>query len=494
MAQNLNSPQVPLANRLLGNMLATAVPGKGFETFLDNDPIRWIEKNFFIPETPDHHIILGGYQKACLYQALTKGEDGLFPYSLILWSDCKKSIKSTVAAAVALWMAFNTPWGSIKIVANDLKQADSRVSYYIRRAIELNPAMRQVCRVNFSGYFIKLPNNCKIESIPVDPQGEAGGNDDMVIYSELWGAKNAASLKLWTESTLSPMKYGKSFRWVETYAGYSGEAPILEQLYDSGVKNGVQFPWAENFDPPLEAFENKEARIFALWNTTPRLPWQTKSYYAQEESVLTPQEFNRVHRNQWVSSENAFIPIEWWDACYDIPPVLGVDSPVVVSVDAAVTQDCFAVMAVSGRDTDDGIVDVRFSQIWKPPKGGRIDFALPEAAIRSLVEEMNVIEIVYDEYQLADMIGKFSKELLAHSHPFSQQKNRLIADKQLYDMIRERRVHHQGDPDLREHLQNANAQASGNDRMRIVKRSVLLKIDLAVCLSMGVARARYWRI
>jgi phage terminase large subunit-like protein len=61
----------------------------------------------------------------------------------------------------------------------------------------------------------------------------------------------------------------------------------------------------------------------------------------------------------------------------------------------------------------------------------------------------------------------------------------LKADSQLRDLIRDRRLWHRGEPDLIEHLQNANAEIDAQEsKMRLVKRTDSLKIDLAVCLSM----------
>ena len=194
------------------------------DEFINPDPIEWILEHFRVPETPDHRIVLHPYQIACLREALSKDENGLYRYSTIVWCDIKKSIKSTIAAAVALWIAFNTEWGSIKITANDLKQADSRSAYYARRCIQLNQAMKKICRVKPSGYLIELPNHSRIEAIPASSlppaspdgsMGMAGGNDDAVFYSELWGFKNEAARKFWTETTLSPTKFGKSFRWLK---------------------------------------------------------------------------------------------------------------------------------------------------------------------------------------------------------------------------------------------------------------------------------------
>src|SRR6185295_9460826 len=152
-------------------------------------------------------------------EAERKDASGQYVYSVIIWSDIKKSIKSSIAAAVALYRAEQVRYGSIKIVANDLKQADSRVAFYARRAMELNPAHFSSWKIKPSGYRIETPNHTVIEAIPVDPKGEAGGNDDLIIFSELWAANQTAAQRMWTEMTLSPTKYGYSQRWVETYAG-----------------------------------------------------------------------------------------------------------------------------------------------------------------------------------------------------------------------------------------------------------------------------------
>jgi len=456
------------------------------------DPVAWIERYFYIPETEDHHIVLPEYQRAALRAALARDENDDFLYSLMLWSDVKKSGKSAVAAAVALWMAWNSPWGSIKIVANDLKQADSRVSYYLRRAVTLHPIMRDMVKIKPSGYLVEFPNHCRIEAIPVDPKGEAGGNDDAVFYSELWAANNEASQRLWTETTLAPLKYGRSFRWVETYAGFNGKSPLLEQLYESGIKEGVRLPMASQFDPILEAYENPPARMFAMWNGNPRCPWQTETFYDQERAVLLPSEFNRVHRNMWSAPSDAFCPVEWWDACQGNLPAHDKESTHIMAMDAAVDGDTFGVLMINGNGTDNYYV--RYANAWKPPGNGQhIDFNKVEEEVLRLLDAYNVAEICYDPYQLENMSQRLRQTLKAHLHEFGQGSPRLIADKGLRDLIREHRIHHSGDPDLRLHVIQADAKTEG-EHLRIVKRSQHMKIDLCVCLSMATSRAVYWQI
>jgi phage terminase large subunit-like protein len=420
---------------------------------------------------------------AGLREALAKDGEN-FRYSTVVWSAIKKSAKSTIAAAVALWFAWQKPWSSIKIIANDLKQADSRVFYYIRRSLELNPAMRSLVRI--VNYRIELPNHSYIEAIPIDPKGEAGGGDDLVIYSEIWGWNNKAALKMWTETTLSPLKYGKSIRWAETYSGFSSESPVLEQLYESGVTNG------QCIDAENEFYRND--RLLCIWNTKPSTPWQTEEYYRQEATSLTDVEFNRVHKNQWGSSTSSFVPSEWYDNCLHALPAYERLESWIIALDAAVSGDCFGLVAITRKD---GITIVRHVRKWTPPPGGTIQYFAPigtppekdespAGELRRLCDRHSVVKVVFDPYQLHSFCSQMKEELVVFFDPFPQQTQRLLADKTLRDTIRERQLWHDGNMDLREHVLNANAKNEGEtDKLRIVKKKDSLKIDLAVCLSMA---------
>lgn len=448
---------------------------------------EWIERYFWIPELRGP-MCLYPYQRAVMNYALTRRADGTFPFSTIVWSDIKKSAKSSIAAAIGLWMAYQNHWSSIYAVANDLKQADSRVGYYMRRAIELNPVMAASCKVR--GYRTELPNRSFIESIPIDPTGEAGSNADMVIFSELWGAHQEAQKRMWAEMTLSPTKHGHSFRWVETYAGYLGESELLYQLYELGTKFGEKIDLGI---PNLEIYENRAARLLLLWNDLPRLPWQTSAFYAEEEAVLTPNEFRRLHRNQWVSSTQEFIPMEWWHACKSETPLPAPkkEQPVIFAIDAGLANDHFAIVGVMRHGQH---VVPFYVRRWIPEKNKKLDFSnpadpldasLPEGEIRRLAKAYNVTQFAYDEYQLHDLATRLKREGVGWFRPFPQTGERAIADKLLYDSIRDRRLLHDGDPVLEEALRNADAENQADKRLRLVKRGASLHIDAAVALSMA---------
>lgn len=446
------------------------------------DPIAWIQENFYLYDTAEL-MTLFEWQIRPLEQAFKRDSDDNYLYSTILWSWPKKSAKSSVIAAVVDYTAEHTPRASIKLIANDLRQADSRVGMYIRENIRIaqRKGQRQDIKITPSGYKIEYPNGAKIEMIPIDPSGEAGGNDDLIVYSELWGWNHIAHQRMWSEMTLSPTRYGRSQRWIDTYAGYTGSSAVLEGLYQTGVKQGRQL-WDD-----LEIYENRAAKMLAVWVTKPLFPWQTPAYYAEQAATLTPPEYARMHGNEWVSPQNSFIPIEWWDACEgDLPP-LNKYRTVVISLDAGIVSDSFAVVAVE-RQGD--MIYVRYNQEWKPPPGGVVNFDEPEAEIRRLCKEYNVVCIVYDPHQLHFFCTRLSAELRVWFEPFPQGEQRLIADKQLYDNIREKLIMHGGEPILRQHIANASAKTDG-DKMRIVKRSEALKIDLTVALSQANFQARF---
>jgi phage terminase large subunit-like protein len=467
-------------------------------------PVQWIEKNFLIPETrrdPDlrGRMILQPYQQDALNEALAMDGNGNFKYSLIVWSDIKKSAKSSIAAAVNLYRAEFTEWGEFYIIANDLKQADSRVANYIRRAIQLNPKMQK--RYKVQGYRITTPSGSYLEAIPIDPSGEAGSNADQLTWSELWGSNEGAKQNMWAEMTLSPTKHGRSFRWVESYAGFADESELLYSLYDSGVKQGrMLWPGRKyavigGVPTELELYVNESARMLCLWNTQPRCPWQTPEYYASEAKVLTPNQFNRIHRNQWTSSSDTFVPMEWWEACRHDPaewPKIPKNHAHIVALDAGVSNDSFGLWMGCRHPEQKDTVLVQYAQRWVPPLHGKIDFQGtpehpgPELVLKRLLKEYNVIQVAYDEFQLHDLSTRLKREQLAWFRAFPQGGDRLVADSQMRDLIRERRIWHRGESDLTDHVQNADAQEDKEDRkLRLVKRAEKLKIDLAVCQSMG---------
>lgn len=445
---------------------------------LRQDPVDWMEHNFYVedprdPQTgerlPPGPIRLMEHQKKILRAALLK-QDGKFRYGTIVYSTIKKSGKTRVAAGVAAWFADTQgPYNEVYCLANDGKQSMDRILSAIRKCVELNPGLDW----NITKTRILLPNQTFIEAIPCDATGQAGSNPGLTVWSEMWGYTNTAKERLWSEMTIPPTRHGEALRLVESYAGYIGESHVLWNLYEQGRLNGVRLL------EDLPVFVNERAGLFCYWDEgsdARRMPWQRgpegDAYYrAQAITLNHAAEFDRIHRNQWVSSETKALPIEWWDACQrDIPPLLpGSKEPVVMAVDAAVHGDCTAMVMVSRDPKDRNSVLVRGVRVWEPPpRGGQIDLRAVQLAIIDWCKKYNVVLLAYDEYQLALMMSQIRQLGIVRVYKFSQAGERSVADKKLRDLIAQRRIGHDGNRILRSHIDNAMCKLDG-DKFRFVR-------------------------
>jgi phage terminase large subunit-like protein len=119
------------------------------------------------------------------------------------------------------------------------------------------------------------------------------------------------------------------------------------------------------------------------------------------------------------------------------------------------------------------------------PKGQLLDFDEIEKEIGEFIENHRVVLLTYDAALIRQMCSRLSQKVWARE--FSQQRDRLVADKGLLDSIMQRTIVHDGSHlVLRKHLMNADKKTDADERkLRIVKRSANLKIDGAVSLSMG---------
>lgn len=223
-------------------------------------------------------------------------------------------------------------------------------------------------------------------------------------------------------------------------------------------------------------------------------------YEAGRRAVLTEQEARVVMDAEWEDVEDVgrfLSSIDLWDACKQPLPDLDAYTPVILILDAGESDDNFGTLAISRHPLNESLLAARYARAYVPEKRKPLDFDLIESDIRDFCARHAVQQIAYDPFLLGQMIRRLKTQrpdgtppLPVECVPFPQGAARLEADKGLHDIITQRRIAHDGNEALRKHIDNANAKRDGEGRkLRIVKRMQSLKIDLAVCLSMGCARA-----
>lgn len=505
-------------------------------TAVTTDIVEWGEKRFYIPESK-YPIRLEPVQKVFLTYA--------YASDAITWlySTIKKSGKTAISGLVGRYTAENSgSKAEVYFVANDKEQAKDRAYEAAKTSVELTPGFDRGKRT-LKGQWKIIERQCVHEetgsimrAIASDYEGAAGSNPNMTLWTEIWGMNSERMKRLWDEMTPVPTR-ARSIRYVETYAGFQGESEILWDLYTIAVVQGRRLTvaeleavcgvgcWPYDDEPPF--YVNEAARTFAYWDegvAARRMPWQkgpeADAYYREQEATSRPEAFERLHLNHWVSSVQEFLPIAWWQKCKS-PVRLAFDryTPVVLSVDASISNDCTAIVGVSRYPLPNELVlaaldaeqraiaenrhaqevVLRFATVFIPSETGIVDYSAVKAKVKEYCEQFNVVQVAFDVYQLHQMMQELTREAVAWCKQFSQASDREIADKSLYDMIRDRKLWHFNEFD-EEYVKNCaayvaltqgkSAKMPKVERLRIVKKGKRTPVDPVVALSMAAAECR----
>jgi hypothetical protein len=152
-------------------------------------------------------------------------------------------------------------------------------------------------------------------AIASDAASAAGANPVITTFDELWGYTSERSRRLWDEMVPPPTRK-IACRLTVSYAGFSNESVLLEELHNRGMA-------LPEVAPSLRAGDG----MLMAWHTEPIAPWQTESWLAEMRRSLRPNAYLRMMANQFVSTESTFIDMAWWDAC--VGPAA---TPLVISV------------------------------------------------------------------------------------------------------------------------------------------------------------------
>jgi phage terminase large subunit-like protein len=447
---------------------------------------------------PVHRRIFG--------KVLSFDENGDLPYETILYSATKKSAKTTIAASVGAWYLEEGPSGTeIYVIANSKEQGEGRVmrdiQFHFEKRIEEgiyseNPKKPNYIRV--TQYRIERANGSFIQVLGQSFKSSAGSRHALTLWDELWGATTELDRRMWDEMTPIPT-VNNSLRFISTYAGFENESDLLWEIYTRGVGKDEHESGQGKRVEGLEDLPCWETgNLFTYWTHDPTMPWQTEKYLNEQMESERPAAFLRLHLNQWVTSQEAFIPVEWFDHAansYQGDITLWHDHPfrewpLVVGVDAGVKRDSTALVAV-GYDAHRGKVGIAYHRIWTPTPDQQIDLeATVEKELLNLYNRFKVVSVVYDPTHLMQIMLRLkSKGLPAFEFPQTGDKM-LSASQLLFDLFRNKNIEAYPDEVFRRHIQMAVAEATARGyRIKKGKTSSRHHVDGAVALAMAAHEA-----
>jgi phage terminase large subunit-like protein len=443
------------------------------------DPINFIEEILHDPETGRPFVLLDA-ECAFMRHAFVLDRNGRLLYPELVFGAPKKSGKTTCAALIVLVMVLLRSDGRFAegyCVANDFEQAQSRVFTVCRRIVEASPLLRGAARITSDR--ITFPAlDAVIVAIASDAASAAGGNPTISCFDELWGYTSERSRRLWDEMITSPARR-ISCRLTVSYAGFSGESVLLEDLH----KRGTALP--DEVGPSLRA---GDGMLFA-WHTQPIAPWQDERWLAEMRRSLRPSAYARMIENQFVSAQSRFVDLEAWDSCVRLDGPLyrdaGLNLPIWVGVDASTKRDSTALVAVSFDQARN--VRLVSHRIFTPAAGDPIVFETTiEKTLREWHENFHLRQVLFDPFQMASVAQRLAHEGIPIEEYPMTVSNLTAATSNLFDLISARQLLLY--PDARLAVSHTIVHESSRG-LRLDKLKQSHKIDVVVALSLAALAA-----
>ena len=428
-----------------------------------------------------HPLEFTAWQRWLLRALYERRPDGRLRYRRALIGLPRKQGKSLLGSAIAVYgMVAGEPGAEIYAVAGDRQQA--RIIFNEAKSqIMASPMLTAETKVYRDA--VEMPRFGSVfRVLSSEFRSQAGLNPSLVLFDELW---NQQSPDLYDQMSLGSGARLEPLIISITTAGYDLDSVCGQQYqYGKQIASGeiadeqFGFWWWEA--PADCAITNRKAWKQANPNIAEGLldPADLEAATKQTAELA----FRRWRLNQWVRTQESWLPIGAWDACRS-DLALRADLPVWVGIDMALKHDSIAV--VVAQPQDDRLV-VR-ARVWNPSEQG-VDVAEVEQHLRGLAASYQVQEFAYDP----SFFQRSAEALADDGLPmveFPQSAQRMVpACGNAYELIVAGKVAHDGSPTLSDHVLSA-AQRMTEQGWRLSKGKSKRKIDACIALVLALDRA-----
>jgi phage terminase large subunit-like protein len=440
------------------------------------NPAAFIEGVLHNPETGKPFVLLDA-EREFLKHAFALDENGRLRYTEQLYGAPKKSGKTGFAALhmLSTILLFGGRLAEGYALANDQEQAQSRVFAAIRNIVQASPLLKHEAKITADKIVFPNFHNAMIATVASNFATAAGANPTISCFDELWAYSSERAHRLWDEMIPPPTRQ-IACRLTCTYAGFSGESVVLEDLY----KRGLTLP---QVGPSLYAGDG----LLMFWSHTPIAPWQTQSWLDSTRRSMRPNQYLRMVENRFVVSEGSFITPDQWDAIVDpdMRPLLGDKAiQIVVGIDASVKHDSTALCAVS---FDWGSQRCRLvtHRIFQPSPDEPLDFeGTVERTILEWSQRFQLQACYFDPWQMVSTSQRLAKHGIKVEEFPQSVGNLTLASQTLYELIKGRNLTVYPDDAMRLAISRAIAVETSRG-WRIAKEKQSHKIDVVVALAMA---------
>lgn len=401
---------------------------------------------------------------------------------------------SSTASALALYLLIADGENEPEVYAAAASKKQARIMFdqakkFVRRSPSLQDFVRPyrdtiICPEN-DGKFEVVSSDAPLQH-GLNPSGnvidELHAHQDPDLYDALTSGSGAREQPLTVTITTAGWNkesvLGDIYEKAMALPAIERPSPYLTIARD--VENGFLFWW---YAAPADAQIDDPA----VWRGCNPASWITDAYLRRElnKPTMRLSIFRMLHGNQWVPSEEAWLPAGAWEAGEAaLDPVSGTralelvpEAPTFVAVDIAMTHDYSAVTRVQ-LQADKLVTRTRF---WfNPFPAGHPDHGTWEmdiAAVREYLRELRETYLtpaafkpdskvpapgpafLFDPWKFKESAQILRGEGL-NMIDFPQYDRYMVpACNALYEAVKAGRISHDGDPIVAEHMANARGEA-----------------------------------
>lgn len=448
----------------------------------------------------------------------------------------RKSGKSEMAAAIALYLVYGDGEPTAKVYIAAAAEDQAEVTYAKVKTMcgfqgdDWEAPLEGEFLIEQRRVTLIADPNCYIERLTSRGSTKHGLTPHGVILDELHAWLRGEKDELWAALTTGSMSRTQPLQIAITTAGMDLDDSRCGDLYKLGRRiergeveaGGFFFRWWQApelqcvickeylFDTQVcphhqaQRVEKTDYRDPEMWRMASPSYGETVSdgAYADELSSTTESIFRRLYLNQWVDfAEAPWLGPGMWQACEvtGIKPRAGEVS--YTGVDLSESRDSTAVLLGQpweGEDRPCGHTSAThgpycigmWARIWEPPVDdfGRDvpDYEIPQDEVKGHIREKNgeysVLSNVFDPWHSKLIRQDLAAEGMVVEEIWQTGQRRSGATAMLYDLIRQGRLHHDGDPVLARHVSNAGVKPVSSGGYYLGKRKNGKPMDGAMAM------------
>ena len=300
-------------------------------------------------------------------------------YTEALIGIAKKNAKTTIMAALGLYflLADDDPAALVISAAASELQGSNLLYGSAKTMCKLSDPLKELTEPYEKEILVPSLPRARMQNVTSAVGSNDGANIKALLADELHEWLGEKGRNLWTVLSGGTGARFNAMRIAITTAGYDQDSLCYEKYqYGNRVNTGeieddrFYFHWLEAPDDS----DYRDPKVWAVSN--PLLGVSVRESYIADrvkrdrESVV-----RRYNLNQWVASEDIWIPYGVWDACLsDLD--LDAERPTYVGIDIAKTIDSSAVAICQPVDMEPivcpscGNVGARFNAIGEKPEDG----------------------------------------------------------------------------------------------------------------------------